>query len=363
MRVLVTGAAGLIGGELTGLLAERGHAVVALVRRGRTVKRNDGRVLPAQPWNGAPPGPGGVALLQGDVCQPGLGLAPAERAALAGGLDLMVHGAAATGFGLDPAVYRDVNLGGTAHVLALAEAGPNGPIPLLHVSTAYVCGERGGPILETELDVGQTFANGYEASKAEAERLVAAAGRRGVPVAVARPSIVVGASDSGAIGAFGNIYLLIKLLAEGRVRTLPARPDAGLDLVPVDHVAGGLLDIAERMDAAAGRTFHLVSGAPTALAEFAALAPDYPQFHIPRFVAPEAFDPASLPSPERRWHRQVIEPYASYFRRDPRFRADALHALTGRTCPPLGVPFLRRLVAYCAAAGFLVPPAAQRTSG
>ena len=56
-----------------------------------------------------------------------------------------------------------------------------------------------------------------------------------------------------------------------------------------------------------------------------------------------------------------------YDRRDPRFRDDNLRALTGRACPPLGVPFLRRLVAYCVSAGFLVPPPvppeAQRTSG
>jgi hypothetical protein len=36
--------------------------------------------------------------------------------------------------------------------------------------------------------------------------------------------------------------------------------------VPIDHVIGGLTDIAERMAAASGRTYHLVSGAPVPVA-------------------------------------------------------------------------------------------------
>ena len=41
--------------------------------------------------------------------------------------------------------------------------------------------------------------------------------------------------------------------------------------MPIDHVVGGLTDIAERM-AAAGRTFHLVSGAPVPVAALRTLA-------------------------------------------------------------------------------------------
>jgi len=35
------------------------------------------------------------------------------------GLDLVIHGAAATGFNLSDRAYREVNIGGTANVLAL----------------------------------------------------------------------------------------------------------------------------------------------------------------------------------------------------------------------------------------------------
>ncbi len=352
MLVLITGAAGLLGGELAGVLAGRGHGVVALVHRSRALSRSDGRPLPAAPWSGLPR-PGEVVVLPGDVRSPTLGLETAQYAALAGSLDLIAHCAAVTGFGLAPRVYHEVNVAGTANVLALAGGRGSRPISLLHVSTAYVCGKRDGPVREADLATGQTFTNAYEASKADAERLVGAARGQGLVAAIARPSIVVGAFANGAIGRFDNIYGVIRLVVEGRIRTIPASPHASLDLVPVDHVAEGLADIAERMDAASGKTFHLVSGAPVPATALAALALDYPGFQMPRFVAPETFDPAHLRPSEQRVHQQVTALYASYFQRDPRFRSDNLRALSGRLCPPLGQPFLRRLIDHCLAAGFL----------
>src|ERR1700739_1901309 len=108
----------------------------------------------------------------------------------------------ATGVNLSERVYREVNIGGTANVLALIGQTGRAPIPLLHLSTAYVCGKRSGPVAEGELDVGQRFANGYESSKAEAERLVRAAQQQGGITAVARPSSVVGRYRGGGVGTF-----------------------------------------------------------------------------------------------------------------------------------------------------------------
>ena len=237
------------------------------------------------------------------------------------------------------------------------------PVPLLHVSTAYVCGERSGAIAEDELDVGQDFANGYESSKAQAEHLVEAARERGVAVAVARPSIVVGAWKDGAIGSFDNMYAMLRLLADGRIRTIPTERQASLDLVPIDHVCDALVDIAERMPEAAGRNFHLVSGMPVQVATLASLARHYPQFHAPRLVAPEAFDALQLGGNERWLHEQVTGAYSSYLCRDPRFLDGNLHALCGRRCPPTDAAFLRRLVDHCIATGFLRSDRLPRRQG
>ena len=67
LRILVTGAGGLLGSELSGALAERGHAVVAMLHHSTAMHRNDGRSLSARPWDGTLPPPGEVAALRGDA--------------------------------------------------------------------------------------------------------------------------------------------------------------------------------------------------------------------------------------------------------------------------------------------------------
>jgi nucleoside-diphosphate-sugar epimerase len=363
LRILVTGAGGLLGSELSGALAERGHAVVAMLHRSTAMHRNDGRPLSARAGGDTFPLPGEVAALRGDVRQPGLGLDGASLAEIVRGLDLVIHGAAATGFNLSERVYREVNIGGTANVLALIGQRGQAPIPLLHLSTAYVCGERSGPLAEAELDVGQRFANGYESSKAEAERLVRAAQQQGGISAVARPSIVVGRYRDGTIGQFTNIYALIRLVTAGRIHILPASPCASLDLVPIDHVIGGLTDIAERMAAASGRTYHLVSGAPVPVAALRTLALGYQHLHAPRFVPPETFERARLTRAEQALDRRVTSLYASYLQRDPWFQDANLRALCGRKCPRPDRAFLQRLIDYGIATGYLRGRTVQRTSG
>ena len=330
MRILVTGAAGLIGGEIASRLAARGHRVTGLVHRNPDVRGNDGAAPALQ------------AVLHGDVTQPGLGLA-----GVADDNDLLIHCAATTRFDLSDADYRVTNVDGVANALAVARTGG---MAFLHVSTAYVCGRRDGPIGEGDPLPTTGFANGYEASKAAGEVLVAASGLRW---AIARPSVVVGDSKTGAIRTFDTIYAAFKLIAEGRVRHMAATADATIDFVPIDHVTAGIVAMAEDMAGAAGGRYHLVSAHPVPVATFAAAIGAYPQFSAPTLVPPEQFDSDALPPLERRLYARVAGLYSSYFQRDPRFDNVRFRALTGLVCPPTGLPYLKRLIDHCIAVGFL----------
>ena len=338
-RVLVTGASGLLGAEVTARLVRSGHRVTALVHNESVIRRNDGRVLRA---------PAGVLrTVAGDVTRPDLGLDDAEL----DGVDRVVHCAAVTDFGRPAQLYREVNVDGTRHVLDLAR---RVGAPLVHVGTAYVCGERDGVVTESELDVGQSMGNPYETSKLAAEQLVRRAGEDGAPVAVVRPSIVVGAARSGVVREFKNIYVVLRLTTQGRVRAVPGRPDATLDLVPVDYVADLVAGAARRFEQARGRVLHAVGG-PLHLGEISEVLAGYPSFEAPRYVAPESFDPTRLTAVEQSYHRSVISLYESYFRRRPRFTDDEATRFRDRPPPPRGRALLRRILDHALRAGYLGP--------
>lgn len=341
LNIVITGAAGLIGGEIAARLVSAGHRVTAVVHKNRDIRANDGSAVSVH------------EVVSGDVSAPLFGWGKAEFDRLTGAADVLIHCAATVRFDLDDEEYARVNIGGAANAVEFARAGD---VALLHVSTAYVCGRRDGKILESDRLPDRGFANGYEKSKAAAERLIRTSG---IPFVIARPSIVVGDSVSGEIRQFDTTYAAFKLIAEGHVRHMPARSGATLDFVPIDHVAGGIVDIAQNMRKAAGGTFHLVSGQPIPVGDFTAAIAAFPQFHRPELVEPESFDPASLPPLERRLYRRVAGLYASYFQRNPYFDDREAQGVAGRVCPPTGAPYLHTLITHCIEVGFLADETAE----
>ncbi|MBC7505387.1 MAG: SDR family oxidoreductase, partial [Sandarakinorhabdus sp.] len=239
-------------------------------------------------------------------------------------------------------LYRAVNIAGTANVAAFG-------IPMIQVSTAYVCGTGDGRILETS--TGTAFVNGYEASKAAAEAIVRSSGTR---FAIARPSVVVGDSTSGATSRFENIYMIFKLIAERRVHTLPAAPGASLDLVPIDHVCTGLVAMVEDFARAEGQTLHLVGTTATPLQHLGQAIAAVPGLGAPRFVAPSDFVPEALPATERRYHAAAAALYTRYLLRAPTFDTTTAAALVP-PCPATDRAWLDRLIAFAIAQKFVTP--------
>ena len=332
LTVLVTGAAGLIGSELCGALAERGHRVIAMVHRSARLVRSDGSRVPEH-----------VALVPGDVTRHDLGLG-CEAVPILARCHRVVHCAADTRLGAGR--HEAVNVAGTQHLLDLLARTQPAP-GLVHVSTAYVCGARSGAIAEaTPEDAGT---NPYEASKIEGERRVAAAGFGAV---IARPSIVVGRWRDGAISRFDDLYGLIRLVGAGRIRALPVTPGATLDLVPIDHVVGGLVDLVEHFEAARGRVYHLASGAPMPVATLCTTA--FAGLHAPCLVAPEDTEVEHAgPGGRGPARHALLALYAGYLTRDPRFVTVNLAALSGRAAPPVDVAFLQRMIGHACTAGYL----------
>jgi thioester reductase-like protein len=246
-----------------------------------------------------------------------------------------------------------VNIEGTRSVLRFCARDATRPVPLVHVSTAYVCGERTGLVREDDLDAGQTFGTHYERSKFLAEQEVRAAAADGLPTAVVRPSLVVGTERTGAVRDFKNMYVVLKLFTQGRVRSVPGFYDAVLDLVPVDHAATVICRAADRFEQAEGRTLHAVGAGPHSLLEFSNVLAEYPSFQVPRFVTPSSFSVERLPFGERVYYERIVSRYESFFRRRARFDDTATAALVGRRPSLRGASYLRKLLDHCLRVGYL----------
>ena len=96
-----------------------------------------------------------------------------------------------------------------------------------------------GTFRERQLVAGQEFRNTYEQTKLEAEQIVADAGD--LSPAVARPSIVMGESDTGWTPAFNVLYWPLRAFSRGLFDTVPADPAGRVDVVPVDYVADAIV--------------------------------------------------------------------------------------------------------------------------
>jgi long-chain acyl-CoA synthetase len=202
-----------------------------------------------------------VEAVAGDVRAPDLGLAAADYADLTRRVTHVVHTAADLRLDGPLAELCRVNVTGTAHVLALARAAhrDHGLKRFAHLSTAYVCGRRNGPIAEESLSARAGFWNAYEQSKYEGEALVDAA-KDELPVSIFRPGMVVGDSRTGAIKTFNTVYYPLRLYLTGKLWAVPGRPDARLNLIPVDYVSDAVARLLDE-PRAVGLTFHLT--APT----------------------------------------------------------------------------------------------------
>lgn len=203
-----------------------------------------------------------VDLIEGDAAAMDYGLSGAELRALAPEIDCIHHMAQVSYLGADKGLAAEVNVGGAREALEVAALCPSLRCLVYH-STAQVSGDRTGLVLEDELDKGQTYRNAVEETLSRGERIVRAKMGQ-LPIAVVRPTIVVGDSQTGEVDRFDGPYFLILLIVTSPPDfplPLPGRADTPLNLVPIDYVVRAAHAIG-RDRRAPGRTFHVGDPAP-----------------------------------------------------------------------------------------------------
>jgi thioester reductase-like protein len=289
-----------------------------------------------------------VNLIEGDAAAMDLGLSGREFLALGREVDRIHHVAQVSYLGVDAKTANHVNVGATKEVLEFAAACPNLRCLIFH-STAHVSGDREGRVLEDELKSGQHFRNVVEETKALAEKIVRRAMGR-LPIAVVRPSIIVGDSTTGEVDRFDGPYLLILLIVTSPpdfALPLPGRGHAPLHLVPVDYVVRAAHAIG-RSSEAIGKTFHLVDPRPLSARRVFELVAQAGGRRLPRGFIPANLTKALLRTPglERfaKSPRALLDTLGTDVTYD-RTNTDSILEVAAIRCPPFEA-YASRLVEY-----------------
>ena len=252
LRVLITGAAGLVGTRLVACARDDGFAVSALDLRAEPPARGD--VRSAEDVARAVKGCAGIVHLAA-VSR----IVRAEQ---------------------DPALCWSTNVEGTRNVVEAAAASPDRPW-IVFASSREVYGELGrAPVSE---DAPLAPVNGYGRSKVAGEALVLGARATGLRTAVVRLSNVYGSAGDHVdrvVPAFVRAALAGQpLRVEGATNTF--------DFTHLDDAVAGLRAIMRALER--GETLpplHLLTGRSTSLGELAALVLELTGSRSPLTEAP-----------------------------------------------------------------------------
>lgn len=370
---LLTGATGLLGTYLLRDLLGQGRQVAVVVRSGivETAQQRVDSLLTRweQQLGYALPRP---PVLEGDICQPHLGLDAAALEWVARHCHAVLHNAASLSFQADERSgepYRS-NVEGTRNVLELCRT--TGIRQFHHVSTAYVCGLRTGRVLESELDVGQQSGNAYEKSKIQAETMVRQADFLDAPT-IYRPAIIIGDSASGYTTTFHGFYTPLKigqaLVAKFNISEAygaPLMAALGLtgrerkNLVPVDWISRVISYLYDRPEHH-GRTYHLAPQRPVSAATVCTAI----EQALGQYARTLTRPPAKLPelAEMQQTFMSQMDVYRAYWRDDPEFDCQAtLAAAPHLPCPEVDQEMLVRTSLYALQTNFgwpkppVVPP-------
>ena len=225
-----------------------------------------------------------IQAIPGDISEPGLGINEEHRSLLKSKVQVIFHSAASVRFDDPMPQAVKMNVVATLEVLKLATECSRVD-SLVHVSTAFVNCHLGkldespvncpydpmevlkNPHCVQKLD---PYPNTYTLTKSLAEKLVQQyASNSNLPIAIARPSIVVSSHKEPVPGYCDSFTqaaaALVSIRASGLLRAIPADGEKNMPILPVDLCVNGLIIVAAQchndftVDKSSGRIFTLAN--------------------------------------------------------------------------------------------------------
>ncbi|MFJ3506580.1 amino acid adenylation domain-containing protein [Streptomyces luteogriseus] len=267
-RILLTGSTGFLGSFLLRELLDRTEADVwCLVRAANdeeAAERLRTALVAYQLWDEALSGR--IVAVAGDLEKPLLGLTEERFALVADRIEVIYHNGARVNIVDSYARLKTANVLGTREVIRLAATTRIKPLHYVSSSAVGVGRDRTADVVREDRRVApdRVASNGYVRTKWVAEELVRAAGERGIPAVIYRPSRVSGHTGTGVCTTGDALWTMVRAIIE-----LGAAPDRtvregmrfDVDLVPVDHVARAIVHLGRRPESA-GKVFHVTNPEP-----------------------------------------------------------------------------------------------------
>ncbi len=150
----------------------------------------------------------------------------------------VVHCAAATDFGVVRELAQRVNVDGTQRVVDFARACPNLE-RFVFPGSLYAAGLREGSVSEEFLEEPAEFANHYEWSKWEAERILQAADD--LPWQIYRVGTILCDDISGRVSQFNVIHNTLSLLYYGLLSVVPGAADTRVYITTTDSTVATIV--------------------------------------------------------------------------------------------------------------------------
>lgn len=378
-HILLTGATGFLGAFLLHELLQQTQADIFCLVRSSSVEEGKRRIRDNLKlyslWDAQLEGR--IIPVPGDLSERLFGLSEEDFHALASKIDHIYHNGGAVDYVSPYYRLKPVNVLGTQEALRLASRVKVKPV---HFTSTIGIVPRISPpgntitqepyVIEWEENLG----GGYLQSKWVAEKLIAEARSRGIPVSIYRPGYITGSSSTGVWNTDDFICRMIK----GCIQ-LGSAPDTNemVDMIPVDYVAKAIVHLSKQKELS-GRAFHLINPRPISFRDFvewarsygyrirltsyaewraelisvARRSPDNALYPLLPFFPPLPADAEQL---EEQKHSQTMPMQELKRRGDIQNTLDGL-AGTSIACPAVDDALLSTYFAYLIANGFLNAP-------
>jgi amino acid adenylation domain-containing protein/thioester reductase-like protein len=262
-RIFLTGATGFLGAFLLYELLQQTQAEVFCLARSSSLEEGKRRIRNNlrfySLWDAR--FEGRIFAVPGDLSQPRFGLSEENFHTLASKTDAIYHNGGDVDYVSPYYRLKAVNVLGTQEVLRLASR-----VKVKHVHFTSTIGivpptSSSDYAITQEPEVieyGENLKGGYLQSKWVAEKLIAAASSRGIPISIYRPAYITGSSLTGIWNTNDFICRMIK----GCIQLGSAPDTEGLvDMTPVDYVAKAIIHLSTQKGWS-GQAYHITNPRP-----------------------------------------------------------------------------------------------------